>query len=136
MTLKKGYYYLFYKLYKSFEAAPSKWLSEWKASFCMDALIIFILLTIGGYYSIITKKEMITTDNPEIVIWVLGLSVAFINYLFFNHRNKWKLIIEEFDRLPKKKNRIGTLLVWLIIFLIFANLIFMYYLMSQVAWRQ
>ena len=136
MTLRKAYYYFFYKFYRFSEAAPSRWWSEWKASFSMDALIVFVLLIAGGYYSITTKRDMLLGGSPKVIIWIVGLSIALINYFIFNHRDKWRSYVEEFDAWPKKKNRIGSIVVWSIVFLIFANLIFMYYLMSQIDWKQ
>lgn len=133
--LRKAYYYLFYKLYKFYENGPSAWLSDWKASFSIDVLIVFILLTIGGYYSIITKKEMLPADNAKFIIWVVGLSIALINYLIFNYHDRWKKIIDDFDNLPRKKNKIGTWIIWGVIFFVFINLIFMFCLMSRIDWK-
>lgn len=136
MSIKKGYYYLFYKLYKFSEAAPSKWWSEWKASLVIDVLIYLLLLSAGGYYSIITKKDMLPIANPKFVIFLIVIGVVSINYFIFNYQDKWRIYVAEFDRWGKLKNRLGGLIVLLIIFLVVANLIFMFYLLSQIDWKQ
>lgn len=133
--IKSAYNYFFYKLYRSFEGAPSRWLSEWKASLSMDILIVFVLISLSGYYTIFTKKELIPDNYYKLVIWIVGLLIASINYFIFNHRNSWQSIVAKFDRLPNKMNKRGTLVVWSIVLLILLNLIFMYYLLSQIDWK-
>lgn len=134
--MKKAYYYLFYKLYKFSEAAPSRWWSEWKASLVIDVLIYFILLSIGGYYTIATKKEMIPVSSPKFIIFIVVMAVASFNYFVFNYQDKWKSYVLEFDHWPKKKNNIGGTVVWLVVILIFVNLIYMFSLLSQIDWKQ
>lgn len=132
----KAYYYLFYKLYKFSESAPSKWMSEWKASLAVDVLVYLVLLSIGGYYSIVTKKEMLPVANPKLAIFLIVITVVFINYFIFNYNGKWKKYAIQFDKLEKQKNQIGGIIVWAIILIIFINLIFMYYLLSQINWKK
>jgi len=136
MKLLKAYHYLFYKLYKFSEAAPSRWWSEWKASLAIDVLIFAVLLSAGGYYTVISKKDMLPVSSPKIAISLIVVAVVGLNYFIFNHRDKWKLFVNEFEQWSKVKNRIGGIIVWVGILLIIANLIFMFYLLSKIDWQQ
>lgn len=135
MTIKKAYYYLFYKLYKFSEAAPSRWLSDWKATFALLVLEIWVLLSFMVYYKVFTKRDLIPDNRLTIVGLTVVVILSLIKYFVFEHRDRWKECIGEFSRWPAKKNKTGTLIVWFIVLLIIANLIFSFYLMSQVNWK-
>ncbi len=129
--IRKAYHYLFYKFYKFSEAAPSKWLSDWKAELVIDVLWVFIALSILSYYTIFTKQVVNSGDDKFVVI----LGVIFIslpNYFIFHHRDQWKKIVHEFDKLPKRTNKIGGCVVLCLVVIIISNLIFSFYLMSQI----
>lgn len=133
--LKRAYYYLFYKLYKFSEAAPSRWLSDWKAGVVIFVLEIWILLSIGVYYAVATKTVVeLSIFKPIVFIPFLMLMV--LNYYTFIHTDVWKDYVKEFDQLPKRTNRIGSWIVFGVVVLVIANLVFAFYLMSQVDWSQ
>ncbi len=73
MTLRKAYYYLFYKFYKLFETSPAKWASEWKASLCITVLIAFLIITFGGYYAIGTKRDAFPGNPLPIAITIIAV---------------------------------------------------------------
>lgn len=133
--IKKAYYFSFYKLYKSFEASPSKFWSEWKASLVMDVLVGCIIITIGLIYTVVTKKDFIIFES-NVYTWIMIITIGASNYFIFNHANKWKEIVASFNHLSKNKNRIGGIIFLGIFFLIIASVIFMFYLMSQINWKQ
>lgn len=133
------YRYLFYKLYKFYEGTPfwsAKWWSDWKASFSLLVLEIWSLVSIVVYYEVITKKTLL----PEQVLNKVAIGVvvllAIVKYFAFEHKGRWKRYVAEFSQWPKNKNRIGTLIVWLIVLFILGNLIFSFYLMSQIDWQR
>lgn len=136
MTLKRSYYYFFYKLYIFFENAPSRWLSDWKATFSLFVLEIWILLSVMVYYKVFTKKDLIPDSRLVLVSFSVIIILSLIKYFAFEHRDRWKEYVEEFSKWPTKKNKTGALIVWLIVLLIIANLIFSFYLMSQIDWKQ
>lgn len=133
--IKKAYHYLFYKFYKWYEDAPFVWWSEWKASLSIDLVLYFIIISIFLYYKIFFNRFIHLSENNTDAI-VLVLIVGGINYFIFHHQNKWKKIVKEFDQLSIKKNRIGGWLVTGFVCLIIANMIFAFYLMSQVDWTK
>jgi len=134
MTLEKGYRYLFYKLYRFYERAPSVWWSDWKASFSLMVLEVWLLLSFMVYYKVITKRDLIPDNRLTIVSITVVVILSAIKYFVFEHQNRWKEYVEEFTKLPKKKNRIGTLIVWLIVLFILGNLVFSFFLLRQIDW--
>ena len=47
-----------------------------------------------------------------------GLITAIINWFLFENKDKWKSIVEKFDKLAIRENRVGGIIVWSIIILI------------------
>lgn len=112
------YYYLFYKLYKFWDkiSIPRFW-TDFKAGVSIIALEIWILFSIFNSYSIIKNEKIdIEFTNPIIILPLIFIFI--LNYLCFVHSDKWKEYNEEFDKLPRKKNIIGGIIVWTIIILI------------------
>lgn len=133
--LKKGYYYLFYQLYKWYEKGPSVWWSDWKAALSIDAFILFILLPIFIYYKIYINPYIhLSEGNIDVIIVVLLISIP--NYFIFHHREQWKDIVKEFDQLPKHTNKIGGWIVFGVVMLVITNMVFAFYQMSLVDWSQ
>lgn len=135
MGIKKAYHFFFYKLYKFYEAAPSKWLSDWKALFSLLVIEIWMLIAAMTYYKVFTKKELIYKGSLEMVSITILIALSLINYIVFAHQERWKTYVKEFDSWPKKKNRTGTMIAWVIVFFILGNLVFAFYLMSQINWE-
>ena len=134
MNLKKAYYFAFYKLYQSFEGSPSRFWSEWKASLLMDILVGCIIITSGLIYTVITKKGFIIFEST-LNTWIMIIIISVGNYFIFNHTDRWKKIVYDFNH-SKNKNRIAGIIFWCIFFLIIASVVFMFYLMSQIDWKQ
>lgn len=133
--IKKAYYYLFYKLYKHYEDSSEPWWSDWKACVSIGALEIWLLLSIGAYYAILTKTAIeLSVTMP--IVYIPLLIVFILNYFSFIHNDSWKEYNKEFDKLPKKENILGGWIVLGIIIIVILNLIFSFYLMSQIDWEQ
>ncbi|KPE48943.1 hypothetical protein [Chryseobacterium indologenes] len=137
--LKKKYYYLFYKIYRFIESISEsnggKFWSDWKASLVLDCLIYFLLISLFIYYNIFINPYA-NLDESNIDIFVVVVIVALFNYFVFHHRDQWKKIVVEYDKLAKKKNKIGSWIVIGVITMIIVNLIYAFYLMSQIDWSK
>jgi amino acid transporter len=133
MSLKTYYYYLFYQFYRHYQNSSNAWLSDWKAVFSIDILLIFIFLSMLGYYSLLTN-EIWYLENPHNIGLLIVTLITSFNYYVFNYDNKWKIYVRKFDKWPRRKNRIGGMLVLVLILLIFINLIYMFFLLSQAKW--
>jgi hypothetical protein len=70
------------------------------------------------------------------IVFIPLVLVLLINYVAFIHTDVWKDYVIEFDKMPKKKNRIGSWIVFGIVLFIISNLIFSFYLMSRIDWSQ
>ena len=129
-----AYYYLFYKFYKFWEyvSIPSFW-SDWKAGISLMVIEIWMAITIINYYSIFVNRYFHLQKGQAIAI---GLFFALVNFLIFERNKNWKLYIDDFDKLPKRKNYVGSWMVFFLIIFILSNLIFSFYLMFQIDWSQ
>ena len=131
--IKRAYYYLFYKLYKSMKASAYTWLSDLRAGIVIVILETQLLFIIGNYYSALAKKIIkITIYDP--IVYLPILAIFTINYVMFIHTDRWKKYVVEFDKLPKRTNRIGSWIVFGLIAFVELNLFFSLYLISQVDW--
>lgn len=101
----------------------------------MIALEIWISISIGAYYAIY-KKIFIELAISMPVIYIPLLIIIAFNYFTLNYKDNWKQFNSEFENYSKKKNRIGGWIVFGIILFIISNLIFSFYLMSQIDWSQ
>ena len=129
--LLTGYYYLFYRFYKLFEAAPSRWWSEWKAGAVMTVLLPFIVVTLIGYYENLSNSEIMSNNFRKWMAIILGGVSGIVNYLMLAHHEQWKSIIFRFDQLSEKKQMIGKLVFWVFLAVMIFNIVYYLYLMSQ-----
>lgn len=135
MKIKQAYYYLFYKFYKVAMTGTIKSLSSFYAGIGIIALEIWFLLSLYNYYSIFFNRYATLELISFKVIFSFVLILA-INYFAFSYTDKWKDYVAEFDQWPRKRNIIGGIITWGIILFIIANLIFSFYLTSQIDWKQ
>lgn len=56
-----------------------------------------------------------SNDRIDLGMLIFGFIVSVINWYLFMSQNKWRDIVEEFDKLSIKENRIGSIIVWVII---------------------
>lgn len=133
--MKKAYYYLFYKLYKHYEKGPSVWMSDWKASFSLDVLIYFIVTSLFIYYKVIFNRYIHLSEN-NMEAFLLVITVVLANYFIFHSQNQSKRIIADFDQLPKNKDQTGGWIVFCFVLFVIVNLVFSFYLMSQIDWKK
>ena len=126
------YYYLYYKLYKLAEAAPFRWLSEWKASLFLDALLFFTVISTMNYYSFIFNVDIVIEDPYSFVIISYCL-ICLPNFFMFNFNNQWIKIVKKNDSLPKNAQNTKGIIAWCTIFLILANFIFSFKLLFSKA---
>ena len=131
--MRNAYFYLFYKLYKFSEAAPSKWLSDWKASLVIDILWYCIAFSSFFYYKIyLNRYAQLTKNNIDIFLLVIVVGVP--NYFIFNHKDSWRHYNKKFDKLSKSQNRLGSLVVFTVVLLIVVNLLYSFFLLSKIDW--
>jgi magnesium-transporting ATPase (P-type) len=135
MSIRKLYYYFFYKIYKSIQytSAPfGEFLNNFKAGLVMIVLQLWIVFSIINYYTVITgTKVQLSISNP--IIYIPLVIILGVNYYTLDYLDIWKSYNNEFDQLHKKKNIIGGWIVLAIVIIITANFIFSFYCLDQKA---
>ena len=130
MSIKKAYFYLFYKFYKFGERSPSVFPSDFTATVAIGILEMLFIASLKFYYiEYVDPKNELT---PLQVI-VVGIVVFLVNAILFIANDNWKHYIKEFDKLPKRKNIIGTWAVILIVAFILVNVGISFKVMSEIA---
>ncbi|SHL93350.1 hypothetical protein [Flavobacterium chilense] len=129
MSLKKAYYYFYYQLYR-FTNPSSIFPRQFVAILYLGILLIFIGASILYNYGTFIDLKFQIGDGKWATILYVGI-ICLPNFFIFEYKDQWKEIVNEFDKLPKKTNRIGSFIVWSIVILIIANFIFSIYLMDQ-----
>ena len=129
LNMMSFYKYIYYKIYRSMERM-GVW-PEVRAYFLLLMLNAALILLVINYYTIVTGKRISLPDGNT-WIYILSLFLAFLNYVLILHNEKWRLIIYEFNKLPKKKNKIGTLVVWCVILIITFTLFSSFFRLSQI----
>ncbi len=131
--MSKLYRYIFYQFYQYYQRGYFIWSSEWRASFSLDVLWYWFIASLVVYYKVFFNRYYHFSENIFDAFCVVLIVTSF-NYYLFHRKNKWKQILQEFDKLPKKKKIVGGWLVLVITIVILTNLCFSIYLMSKVDW--
>ncbi len=131
MNVKKAYYYLFYKLYKFGEWSPSIFQSDFTATFAIVCLEVLFLGSLKFYYfNFVDHNDTFVLISFQTIIPLTA--IILINYFAFINDNTWKKYVKEFDRLPKKKNLIGTWLIIGIILFVIVNFALAVHIMGRI----
>lgn len=120
------YYYLFYKLYKMSEAAPSRWASDWKAGVTILVLEMWLIASLTNYYKVFVDRSFQLT---KVTLIIAGIILGLLNCITFVFTDTWKNYVDEFELLPKRKNNIGGWVVFSVVMLIILNVVYSYYLL-------
>lgn len=112
-----------------FEQEQFHWMREWRVLGAILMIETIFIMTLLIYYKVFIDRNMTIGGGHKILEITLVVSLAIFNYLVFYSRDQWRQIVKEFEKWPKKKNQMGTLIVYSIILLIIANLIFAFYLL-------
>jgi hypothetical protein len=127
MTL---YRYLFYRLYRFSEAAPSRWWSEWKASFFLMVLEVFTAITLLGTIQILIGHRLIPKDPKSIYAALAVLLLMGIKYLVFIDRERWKKDELEFQEMSNQRKKMFNVIFWLVIIAVPSSYVIMLYVLS------
>ena len=133
--LKTGYAYLFYFFFNSINKVKGNILVQFKALFMITILGFVLLASIATYYLDFSKVTIPPNFNI-LYLLVPIIPLVGLNLWFFERNENWKGYISEFSAWPEAKQRKWNRVMRFIVFFVFANLIFSFYLMSQIDWRQ
>jgi len=114
--MKRGYYYLFYKLYKFWDyVSIPKFATAWKAGLSICILEIWLYFSCLKYYlhSNNLKVQLNFFDSIILFPFILIMGIDYIAFIHYDY--VWKKYNEEFDNLPRNRNMTGGFIVWSII---------------------
>jgi len=124
------YRYLFHRLYRFFEAAPSRWWSEWKASIFLVVLELFTVVTIVGVLQVLTGRRLIPHEPLNIFTIFVVLILSGVKHWVFIDQEQWKKDELTFQQMSNRKRRKLNILFWLIIIAIPTSYILMLRMLS------
>ena len=87
------------------------------------------------WYSIITKKILVIS-NPLLSLLPIVTVIALGNYFFFLHNDNWKAYEKQFKDYDKKRGKFGGILVFAVIIVIVCSVVFSFYKLAQIDWKQ
>jgi len=135
MSIKKLYYYFFYKIYKTIDytsdASGGKFMTSFKTGIVIIALEFWLTIAILNYYNVFFDK---TINFSKGVYVIIALFFSVLSYITIDYNKVWKSYYVEFDKLPTKKNKAGGWVVFGISAFIIAFFVYSIYLMSQINW--
>jgi hypothetical protein len=122
MTFIEAYYYFYYIIYKAWGRNNNPFFSNsFSTDISFTVLKIWIVMIFYAYLGVILHfRVVLSITKPEGFIPVI-LAFASTSY-FFTFSTKWKPYFENFEKWPRKKKIIGSLIVWSIIAFIVINL--------------
>ena len=129
MKTRKLYYYLFYKLYKSFKNISNDALNEFKPYLAVIGLKLALIGSAFLWVTILTKR-VINLKNPLLFFLPVIFIIALFDYNFFLSKDKWKLYCSEFEAYDKR-SKFGGILVWIFVLTILSFLFFSFYKLSR-----
>jgi hypothetical protein len=132
--MRNAYYYLFYRIYrvveKSSKTMGGAFFTDFKAVCLLIILEIYLLFSIGIYWTEIGDFNIeLRLELP--IVYVPLILVIGLNSIAFGNRKVWQRYVAEFERWPKRKNVIGGWIVVSLMSLLVANFIFAFYLLSH-----
>lgn len=109
------YRYLFYRLYRFSEAAPSRWWSEWKAAAALTVLEVLVALTVFGFLEVLLSKNLLPVEAVNIYSVSFVLALAGLKYWLFIDDERWKKDAAQFEQLSDQDKWKFNSLFWLVI---------------------
>jgi len=129
--IKKIYFYLYYKIYRFGKSLSDDALNSWKPLIVICLLQLFVIISIDLWLIILFRKSYFL-EQANIILWVICVGLAVINYYIFLGQDNWKFYSKEFIKYSRKRNFIGSLLVIGVITGIVFLLLFSFYKLSQI----
>lgn len=116
--LKKGYYYLFYKLYMMLNSGEIKWMTEGRTYATLLIIGSLIFDTTISFIVILTNNKVFLIENAKLLYTIFFVFFAFFNYVTFLYHDRWKKVIKSFSNIEKRKNRYGTIIICFLLLIV------------------
>lgn len=134
MSLKKAYYYFYYKLYNFFILFGEDFLLKYKPLIFIISLEVLLLSAVSNWYSILARG----LDNQDHFILLIAITIfiSLFNSSFFLHGEKYKTYFIEFENYNKKKKIISGWIIFIIISLVISIYFISDYQMELINWKR
>nr|MBB6229970.1 hypothetical protein [Mucilaginibacter sp. FT3.2] len=129
--MKRAYYFFFYKFYQFGEWSPSIFPSDFTATIAISCLELFFLMSLKVYYfDFIDQSVKFKPLSFQLVFSIIV--VLSINIYLFIINERWKSYVKAFNKLPRKADILGSLMVGFIVTFVCFNFVYSIYRMSQI----
>ncbi|MCQ4142531.1 hypothetical protein [Chryseobacterium sp. EO14] len=92
-------------------------LSHYRAGLAIIALEFWIVFIFQNFYYIFNNIN--PKSGSDLLLYIVGFFIVVFNYATFDYNKSiWQNYNLEFDKLPRKTNILGGIIVWTIIFFI------------------
>lgn len=105
-----------------------KWIPEGRAYILLLIIGSLAFDTVISRITMFVNQKELLIANVRIFYTVFFILFAILNYVIFLHNDRWKKIIKSFSNLEKRKNQIGTVVVYLILLMIVLSWLYSMYL--------
>ncbi len=128
----KGYYLLFFKLYRFFESGAKEGWEHWKALTAICVLQILILLQLLVWYTVLTEKT-IKFQKPYWLPITLVIIITVANYYALLHNEKWREYVHVFANQTVKYRRLTSWLSFLFVLAVIGGLVLAFVFLSRMS---
>lgn len=135
LMIKTGYAYLFFFLYNSVNKVKNNFLVQWKAVLMVLILESLLILSIVTYYLDIFKIT-VAEDFNKLFLLIFVIPLVGLKLWFFERNDNWRKYLVQFEAWPEKRRKKWDWVMRLLIVFIIGNLIFSFYIMSEIDWKQ
>jgi uncharacterized protein YacL len=130
-TLKKIYYYVYYRIFCFGKSLSDDALNDWKPLIIICLLQLFLIISIDLWLKILFGRSYIL-EKSNLQLWMICVGLVLINFYFLLWQNKWKSRTKEFIKHSRKKHLIGTVAVVALIIGVILLLFYSFYRFSQI----
>ncbi len=116
--MPKLYKYLYYRIY-SRKLKLGRDEPEWVAVLIISFMMTINMISLGLLLNLVGIRIYTGKAPHKIIIVLIALAVACLNYFIFIRSGKYKTIVKEFEKEDAMNRKTNTLLLWLYFILSF-----------------
>ncbi|SIR08378.1 hypothetical protein [Pontibacter lucknowensis] len=137
MSIIKTLGSIIYRLHQYLDAATfreTKRGATWSISSCIEILQVWLLLSCLLYYAVNTTEELVPSQLQVPIFSAVIFTLTLVNYVLLEQRWPWGKLFKIFLASSAPKNNPASALGWLLALLVVVNVLFSYFLLSNIDW--
>lgn len=136
MSIIKTLGSLNYRLHQCLDEAMSRETKQgtWNISSCIEILQVWLLLSCLVYYTVNTREELVPSHLQVPIFSAVVFTLTLVNYVLLEQRWPKGKFSKTVDTCSGPNNNLATALCWLLALLVVVNLLFSYFLLSNIDW--